>query len=134
MSQNNGTKSNPPSERIDALRASLPSGGLFANKQWLLSPKPLALSRKAVEQLERLGHQLAVFQSAANTLYRQSVRGKAPAWLAGYLDAGKPQALIDYARHPALREEVPRILRPDLIGVKRGLQSPSSTVCQAASA
>ena len=120
MSQNNGTKINLPGERIDALRASLPQGGLFANKQWLLSPKPLALSPKTVEKLERLGHQLAVFQSAANTLYRQSVRGKAPAWLAGYLDAGKPQALIDYARHPALREEVPRILRPDLIWGEEG--------------
>ena len=44
----------------------------------------------------RLGHQLALFQRAANTLYFQSVKGKAPAWLAAYLDG----------RCPGLREEL----------------------------
>ncbi len=76
MSQNKGTIANCAKERIDTLRKALPEGGLLAGKQWLLSPQPLALPRKIVEQLERLGHQLSVFQSAANTLYRQSVKGK----------------------------------------------------------
>ena len=101
-------------ERINALCEALPEGGLFADKKWLLSPQPLALPQGVVAQLERLGHQLSVFQSAANTLYRQSVKGKAPGWLANYLDAGKPDSLVNYGRNPALREAVPRIIRPDL--------------------
>ena len=107
----------PASEkgRVIALRDALPEGGLFADKEWLLSPQPLTLPQKIVEQLERLGHQLSVFQSAANTLYLQSVKGKAPGWLADYLDAGKPDSLVNYSRNPALREAVPRIIRPDLI-------------------
>jgi len=121
MTPNKGAIANHlQEERIDTLRASFPEGGLFAGKQWLLSPKPLPLSRKTVEQLERLGHQLAMFQSAANTLYRQSVKGKAPAWLASYLDAGKPQSIINSGRCPALWEELPRIIRPDLIWGESG--------------
>ena len=120
MSQNNSTITDSDKERIDTLRATLPEGGLLAGKQWLLSPQPLALPRKIVDQLERLGHQLSVFQSAANTLYRQSVKGKAPGWLAKYLDAGKPETLVNYGRQPSLREEVPRIIRPDLIWEEDG--------------
>ena len=120
MSQENDTMTASAEDRVNTLRDALPEGGLLAGKQWLLSPQPLALPRKIVGQLERLGHQLALFQSAANTLYQQSVKGKAPGWLAAYLDAGKPEALLNYARHPALREELPGIIRPDLIWGEEG--------------
>ncbi len=107
-------------DRVAAIRKALPKAGLFADKEWRISPQPLVLPKGTVAELERLGHQLALFQRAANTLYHQSVKGKAPAWLAAYLDAGKPPQLIAQARHPALRDALPRIIRPDLIWTEDG--------------
>ncbi len=107
-------------DRVAAVRGAMPEGGLFADKDWLVSPQPLALPAKVVDELGRLGHQLALFQRAANTLYLQSVKGKAPAWLAGYLDAGKPPELVERSRHPALRDALPRVIRPDLIWTEDG--------------
>ena len=106
--------------KVAAVREAFPQGGLFADKDWLMSPEPLRLPKKVVAELGRLGHQLSVFQRATDTLYRQSVRGKAPAWLADYLDAGKPQQLIEQSRHPALAPELPRVIRPDLIWTESG--------------
>jgi len=106
--------------RVAAIREAFPSGGLFADKDWLLSPQPLRLPKKVVAELERLGHQLSVFQRAADTLYRQSVKGKVPAWIAEYLDAGKPRELIEQARNPALQDELPRVIRPDLLWTDDG--------------
>ena len=107
-------------ERVASIREAMPKAGLFADKEWLVSPQPLALPKKTVAELERLGHQLALFHRAANTLYHQSVKGKAPAWLAAYLDAGKPPELIEQARHPALRDALPRVIRPDLMWTEDG--------------
>ncbi len=111
----------PDAERsIDAIRAAFPEGGLFADKDWLVSPQPLALPKKVARELETLGHQLALFVRAADTLYRQSAKGRAPAWLAAYLDAGKPAALVEQSRHPALVDALPRVIRPDLLWTDEG--------------
>lgn len=107
-------------KRVEAIRDAFPEGGLFADMKWQLSPDPLRLPRKVVKELESLGHQLALFQRASDTLYRQSVNGKAPEWLASYLDAGKPAELIERSRHPAFTESVPRVIRPDLIWTDDG--------------
>ena len=82
------------SEKLTAIRATFPAEGLFAEKDFLLSPEPFAIEPKFATQLERLGHQLFVFQRACNQLYQQSVKGKQPAWVARYFDAGKPAELI----------------------------------------
>lgn len=107
-------------ERVAAVRAAFPEGGLFAGKDWLVSPQPLRLSRRTVKELETLGHQLALFTKAADTLYRQSISGRAPGWLATYLDAGKPASLLEWARHPAFTEALPRVIRPDLLWTEEG--------------
>lgn len=107
-------------ERVATIRNAIPRAGLFADKEWRISPQPLVLPKNTVAELERLGHQLALFQRAANTLYHQSVKGKAPAWLAAYLDAGKPPQLVAQARHPALRDALPRVIRPDLLWTEDG--------------
>ena len=119
-SKANTSSASADAERVAAVRAAFPSGGLFADKDWLVSPRPLQLPQKTVRELETLGHQLALFVRACDTLYRQSVKGKAPAWLASYLDAGKPGELVDRARHPGLRDEMPRVIRPDLIWTDDG--------------
>ncbi|MEO6871526.1 MAG: hypothetical protein ABI233_04820 [Chthoniobacterales bacterium] len=103
------------SDRLKALRAARPAEGLFAEKDWLVSPEPFALEQKWQSDLERLGHQLFVFQRACNQLYQQSAKGKQPEWVARYLDYGKPGELVEYSRRKEFREDLPRVIRPDLV-------------------
>ena len=97
------------------LRAAFPPEGLFAEKDFLLSPRPLLLDAATIERLERLGHRLQLFQRAANELYYRSLAGKAPAWVADYLDRGKPPELLEFAHRKQFRAELPRVIRPDLL-------------------
>ena len=99
----------------EQLRAAFPPEGLFAEKDFLLSPQPLLLDAATVQQLERLGHRLQLFQRAANELYYRSHSGKAPAWVADYLDRGKPPELLDFAHRKQFRADLPRVIRPDLL-------------------
>jgi len=100
---------------LSHIRAAIPADGLFAEKDWLLSPEPLRLDARFVEELEKLGHRLQVFQRATNELYLRSANGKAPAWVADYLDRGKPPELIEFARRKQFRNELPQVIRPDLL-------------------
>ena len=107
-------------DRLTAIREARPAESLFAEKEWLLSPEPFALDEKHRRDLERLGHQLFVFQRACNQLYQQSARGKQPAWVARYLDLGKPVELVEFSRQKEFREALPRVIRPDLILTEEG--------------
>jgi hypothetical protein len=93
---------------------------LFAGKEWLFSPEPLLLDAKQVAWLEKLGHRLAVFQKACNQLYRLSAAGRQPKWVADYMDQGKPDWLVAHGRTPTLREELPAVIRPDLLLTEEG--------------
>ena len=104
-----------PTDRIAAIRAAQPAEGLFADKDWLISPEPFVIDARLAEQLEKLGHRLNLFQRACNELYHRSIAGKQPAWIAAYLDAGKPPDLIAYARRRETRAELPAVIRPDLV-------------------
>jgi hypothetical protein len=107
-------------DRLEAIRAAFPKEGLFAEKEWLLSPDAYPIDKKFVAELERLGHRLFVFQRACNQLYQLSVRGKQPEWVARYLDAGKPKELIEFSRRKEIRDDLPRVIRPDLILTEKG--------------
>ncbi|HKR53548.1 MAG TPA: hypothetical protein VJR93_04305 [Chthoniobacterales bacterium] len=102
-------------KKLQTIRNSLPKEGLFADKDWLISPEAFPISEKFADDLERLGHRLFVFQRACNQLYQLSARGKQPEWIAKYLDAGKPAELVKLSRQKNFREELPRVIRPDLI-------------------
>jgi hypothetical protein len=102
-------------EKLEAIRAAFPKEGLFAEKDWLLSPDPFKIDNHFERELEQLGHRLFVFQRACNQLYQLSVKGKQPAWIAKYLDAGKPAELIEFSRRKEIRDDLPRVIRPDLI-------------------
>ena len=93
---------------------------LFAGKEWRLSPTPFLLTAKETEELEKLGHRLLLFYRASNTLYQQSLKGKKPEWIADYLDRGKPEALLELAHHKAFRDQIPSVIRPDLILTEEG--------------
>jgi len=99
----------------DALRAAFPAEGLFADKDWLLSPEPFPLAPALAREIEGLGHRLRVFLAAADSLYYRSVKGRLPGWIASTVNAGKPAALLGHARATPLRTQLPRVLRPDLL-------------------
>jgi hypothetical protein len=107
-------------DRRESIQEARPTEGLFADKEWILSPEPFVLDAKLRRDLERLGHQLLVFQRACNQLYQQSVKGKQPAWVAHYLDLGKPAELIEFARHKECRNCLPQVIRPDLVLTDKG--------------
>jgi hypothetical protein len=107
-------------DRQAAIRAAFPKEGLFAEKDWLLSPDAFPIDKKFLAELEQLGHRLFVFQRACNQLYQLSIRGKQPEWVARYLDAGKPQELIEFSRRKEIRDDLPRVIRPDLILADEG--------------
>ena len=102
-------------DRLTIIRAAFPKEGLFAEKEWLLSPDAFPIDKKSLADLEQLGHRLFVFQRACNQLYQLSVKGKQPEWVARYLDAGKPKELIEFSRRKEIRDDLPRVIRPDLI-------------------
>ena len=108
------------SDQLASIRASFPSEGLFAEKDFLLSPDPFPIDDKFAKELDQLGHRLYVFQRACNELYQRSVKGKQPAWVAQYLDAGKPPELIEFSRQKLFRDDVPLVIRPDLILTEAG--------------
>jgi hypothetical protein len=108
------------SDKLASVRNALPREGLFAEKDFLLSPDPFPIDRAFASELEQLGHRLFVFQRACNELYQRSVKGKQPAWIAAYLDAGKPAELIEFSRQKQFRDEVPLVIRPDLVLTETG--------------
>jgi len=105
-------------ERAQTVLARMPTAGLFAGKEWLVSPEPFLLPPAVVDQLERLGHWLFKFVRATNHLYFQSVKGKKPAWIKDYFDAGKPADLIRVAR--STPDVLPAVIRPDIILTDHG--------------
>ncbi len=107
-------------EKVEAVRAAMPREGLFAEKEWLISPEAFPLDARFVDELEKLGYRLNLFQRACNLLYHLSITGRQPAWIADYLDRGKPAELIEFARQKKFRDELPRVLRPDLVLTENG--------------
>lgn len=107
-------------ETLDRIKKALPKEGLFADKEFLLSPVPFAIDETFEKELQQLGHRLLVFQRACNELYQRSIKGKQPAWIAQYLDAGKPTELIELSRAKEFRDDVPSVIRPDLILTETG--------------
>src|ERR1043166_4368227 len=103
------------SDKLQTIRAAFPKEGLFAEKDWLPSPEAFPGQKKFVAELEQLGHRLFFFQRACNQLYQLSIKGKQPDWVARYLDAGKPKELIEFSRQKEIRDDLPRVIRPDLI-------------------
>src|SRR2546427_6548882 len=108
-------------ERAQFVRGQIPAGGLFADMDWRISPAPFALGADLARELDTLGRVLLQFNRAVNLLYRQSAAGKQPAWVSAWLDCGKPAKLIELQRAAPLKNELPRVIRPDLLLTDHGL-------------
>ena len=107
-------------ERAKAIQAALPEGGLFHEKSWRVSPDAFPLDEKLAVELEKLGYRLTLFVRACNQLYRFSVNGREPAWIADLLDRGKPAELVALQREKSLALAMPAVLRPDLVLTPEG--------------
>jgi hypothetical protein len=105
---------------VRAIREALPPGGLFAGLDWKVAPTPFPLGEKVAGEIDSLGRVLLQFYRAVNLLYRKSVEGKQPEWVARWLDLGKPAELIELQRAAAFKNEVPRVIRPDLLLTENG--------------
>src|SRR5947207_1241087 len=102
------------------VRDSIPTEGLFANHEWRISPAPFRLGPELANELELLGRVLLQFYRAVNLLYRKSIEGKQPEWVARWLDLGKPRELIELQRSVAFKNDVPRVIRPDILLTENG--------------
>lgn len=105
---------------LSELRDGMPEGGLFGGGAWRWSPEPLQLSKAQAREIMSLGHPLARFQQACDTIYRRSATGKLAGWLAELLDEGKPEWMVRLQREPSSVNQFPRVIRPDLILTENG--------------
>src|SRR5450759_3623540 len=101
--------------RARFVRDQLPADGLFAGHEWRISPAPFPLGSELAKELDSLGRVLLQFYRAVNLLYRKSVEGKQPEWVARWLDLGKPRDLVELQRSAAFKNDVPRVIRPDIL-------------------
>jgi len=112
----------PPEAAAEAVRKALPPGGLFTDQHWRISPKPFPLGPELSKEIELLGRVLLQFYRSVNLLYRRSAEGKQPEWVARWLDQGKPAWLVELQRHSALKHELPRVIRPDILLTEDGFR------------
>lgn len=108
-------------ERARFVRSQFPGEGLFTGHEWRVSPEPFRLDPKLARELQSLGRVLLQFYRAVNLLYRHSTEGRQPEWVARWLDLGKPESLVSLQRAAAFKNEVPRVIRPDLLLGAEGL-------------
>src|SRR5664279_1629780 len=118
-----GTTTSAPAdaaERARFVRERLPAEGLFADHDWWTSPVPYPLGPALAKEVESLGRVLLQFYRAVNLLYRKSAEGKQPEWVARWLDLGKPRELIELQRSASFKNEIPRVIRPDILLTENG--------------
>jgi len=117
-----------PAARARYIAEHLP-GGLFRTMDeapgeqgvaWRISPEPFRLAPSTVDRITALGPHLLAFYRALSALYARSARGTAPAFIADYLDRGKPDHVVRLARQNRFKSDVPRVIRPDLILTEGG--------------
>ncbi len=107
-------------EQARFLYEAIPSGLFKVENQderipWRISPEPFALSESTVEKIARIGSDLLAFYRALNALYNRSARGTAPGFIADYLDQGKPEHIVRLSRQNRFKQDIPGVIRPDLI-------------------
>lgn len=99
-----------------------PKGELASGQHttWRVTPEPFQLDKEMYAFFTELGDHLLRFYEATNRLYARAVRGSLPDWVRAWLEAGKPEQVIDYARMRRFRTAVPAIIRPDVIPTDDG--------------
>ncbi|HUY40262.1 MAG TPA: hypothetical protein VMV82_01680 [Candidatus Dormibacteraeota bacterium] len=107
-------------EQAHFLYETIPSGLFRVEDEheriaWRISPEPFPLSPQSAARIEQIGADLLAFYRALNALYLRSARGTAPAFIADYLDLGKPEHIVRLARQNRFKQDLPGVIRPDLL-------------------
>ncbi len=103
-----------PDARSDALRA-LCREGVFS-KPFRVAREPVSLPGCDAKTIQSLGLAMFEFYKALDGLYLRSMEpGSRLHFVRDYLDRGKPESLLVYARSKRFRKEIPLVLRPDLL-------------------
>ncbi|MDQ2818712.1 MAG: hypothetical protein M3T49_11045 [Candidatus Eremiobacteraeota bacterium] len=92
-----------------------------ADVAWRIAPQPFPLKPATVDALRTLGGDLLKFYRATNKMYFQSVRGSAPDFFREYLELGKPEHIIRLQRQNRFKQEIPGLIRPDIILTEGGM-------------
>ena len=109
-------KDDTDAHRCAFVHETLVRDGLYGDgTSWRIAPRPFPLSPDQAAFFRSLGQHLLAFYRALNRLYLDSARGAEPAWVAGYLDQGKPDSLVSYSRMNRFRDLLPAVIRPDII-------------------
>ncbi len=87
---------------------------------WRISPEPYYLTQEELHFFSDLGRHLLKFYQVLGRLYADSASGKMPGWVASYLDQGKPQDLLKFSQMKRFRNDLPGIIRPDVIPTENG--------------
>jgi len=115
------TTNTNPAERAEFIRQRVPDHGLFAGYEWRISPDPFRISPELIRDFQFLGRVLLQFYRAVNLLYRHSLSGKQPSWIASLFNQGKPQELLEFQQSIQFKNELPRVLRPDVLLTDKGI-------------
>ncbi len=97
------------------------SGQTTVLNTWRIGTEPFMLEQDQLAFFRALGPQLLKFYRALNRLYIDSSRGTQPAWVAAYLDKGKPEWLVSFSRMKRFRDHLPAVIRPDVIPTQDGM-------------
>ena len=108
-----------PADRCRHIRKKLTDYGVY--NQWRISPEPYWIKEEEFRFLELLGAFLYSFYKASNKIYHESINGRQPAWIARYLNQGKPQTIIEYACMNRMKGLLPGVIRPDIILTENGM-------------
>jgi len=106
----------------------MPAGGILltdagSRSPFRISPEPFALPRETISTLARQGRLWLKFLKAAQEIYFRAGRGEAPAFVVEYLDAGKPERLLEFGRMNRFRPRFPPVIRPDILLTDNGLSA-----------
>ena len=108
-------------ERAKQVRAAIPAGGLFAGQSWRIAAEPFrARCPTRSSELESLGRVLLKFYRCSQPALSPERGRKQPGWVAAWLDQGKPAELIALQRAHAFKNELPRVIRPDILLTEDG--------------
>lgn len=88
---------------------------------WRIAAEPLRISKSIYKTIEQLGECLLKFNTAANRLYFGSVHKQLPAYIQEYLELGKPEHIIKLMRQNRFKNQLPNIIRPDILVTDEGL-------------
>ena len=97
--------------------STLKSLGLF-ERPFRISPRPVVLPGIDLPFLDSLGRALLSFYRAFDRLYREPAPGLE--FVRDYLDRGKPPELLSYGLARRFKNDIPGLLRPDLLLTSEG--------------